>query len=236
MKPVKKVSLLVIASACVLTVCVTLALMSKITETATNTFTSDRSISIALREDKWDGFTFEDTYEKEPGSVAKDGLTEDQINELGITKATNYYPGDVIPKNPTLKNTSKEDEYVAIKVTYVNNDGEAISKDLFETTYGEINNLSSDFKRIEISGEDGYKYDLYIYRKLLKADSEQLSLTPALFDKVVVNQDIKTVNGIWPTFKLKVQGYAVQAKNVTLDVEDPNNEVVKALKDLAKSN
>lgn len=232
MKPVKKVSLLVIASACVLTVCVTLALMSKVTETATNTFTSDRSISLALREDKWDGFTFEDTYEKEPGSVAKDGLTEDQINELGITKATNYYPGDVIPKNPTLKNTSKEDEYVAIKVTYVNNDGEAISKDLFETTYGKIENLSSDFKRIEISGEDGFKYDLFIYKNSLKAGSETL----ALFDEVVVNQDIKTVNGKWPTFKLKVQGYAVQAKNVIFDIDDPNNEVVKALEDLAKSN
>ena len=232
MKPVKKVSLLVIASACMLTVCVTLALMSKVTETATNTFTSDRSISLALREDKWDGFTFDDSYEKEPGTVAKDGLTEDQKKELGITKAMNYYPGDVIPKNPTLMNTSIEDEYVAIKVTYQNNDGTAISKELFESTYGKIGNLSNDFVRVVTSYEGENKYDLYIYTKTLLAGSK----APALFDRVVVNQNINTVNGKWPTFKIKVQGFAVQAKNVTLDTTNLNNEVVKALNDLAKSN
>ena len=62
MKPVKK-SLLVVASiCCLITAGVTYALLSKVTETATNTFSSDRSISLKLREDKWDGFDFNESY------------------------------------------------------------------------------------------------------------------------------------------------------------------------------
>lgn len=234
MKPVKK-SLLVIASACLLIVGVTWALMSKVTETATNTFSSNRSISLKLREDKWDGFGFNDEYTQAPGSVAKN---PNDAN-LGVNMAKEYYPGDKIPKNPTVMNTSNgENEYVAIKVIYEDNNGNRIRKNEFEKKYGKFQYLTStgdfkdglnpDFYCIEEKDD----YSLYVYVKELNFNEK----TPAIFDQFIIKKDIMPVGNTLPNFNIKVKAYAVQSENLRLNVKQTDNEVITALKELANEN
>lgn len=235
MKPVKK-SLLVVASiCCLITAGVTYALLSKVTETATNTFSSDRSISLKLREDKWDGYGFEDEYKESPGEVAKDPKDAN----LGINKANNYHPGDQIPKNPTVKNTSNDEgEYVAIKVIYEDSEADPIKRSDFEEKYGKFqyirngneisDGLNPKFQCIEETDD----YSLYVYVEKLGATQE----TPALFDQFVIKKDIMPVGNTLPNFNIKVKAYAVQSENLQLNIEETDNEVITALKELAKEN
>lgn len=94
----------------------TFALLSHVTESVTNVFASDKNLSLELREPQWDGYTFDDTYPTDilPGTSVKPG-TENS----GLQMAENYLPGNVISKDPMVKNTSDGlSEWVAIKVQY----------------------------------------------------------------------------------------------------------------------
>lgn len=237
MKPVRK-SLLVITSICLVTVSITYALLSKVTETATNTFSSDRKISLALREDKWDGYDFNEEYPSNivPGTMADP--TQENSDRLGINIAKNYYPGDVIPKNPMVKNTSNEDEYVAIKVVYEDGKGNELTKEEFENRFGKIQSINGN------SVLDGYnsnfteiktdkKYDLYIYNDEL---NNERKFTDSLFDQFVIKSDIALEQGAWPTFNIKVTAFGIQSKNVELNLEDQNCQAMTALKKLAEKN
>lgn len=224
MKSVKR-KLLVFASVCILAVGVTLAVLSQVTETATNTFTSNRSIALSLREDKWDGYTFADEYLGVPGTTAKDPDDE----TLGINIAKAYYPGDEIPKNPIVKNVSPNDEqeYVAIKVEYIDNNKTSITKGNFESLYGKLQTLSGTTftdgvnSGYQLISNQNSTYDLYFYQTVLdKGDT-----TAALFDRIKINTDIKDVNGKWPNFQIKITAYAVQSKNVS--IEDAKSELLK---------
>ena len=230
MKPVKK-SLLVVASiCCLITAGVTYALLSKVTETATNTFSSDRSISLKLREDKWVGFDFNESYPDGaiPGTVIDDKETNKEI--LGFNIAKNYHPGDAIPKNPIVMNTSDENEYVAIKVVYENSQGVPISKTEFENLYGKFQHLNSSYQNgmnneFELVDTDE-EFDLYIYKKVLNSNTT----TPALFDRFVIKLDIEPDGNKLPSFNIKVKAYAVQETNVTID------KAKESLLNLAKKN
>lgn len=224
MKSVKR-KLLVFASVCILAVGVTLAVLSQVTETATNTFTSNRSIALSLREDKWDGYTFNDEYPGVPGTVAKDPNNKN----LGINIAKAYYPGDQIPKNPVVKNVSPNDEkeYVAIKVEYINHNGSSITKAEFESLYGKLQTQSGVTftdgvnSGYELISDTSSKYDLYFYQTELNKGVT----TVALFDQIVINTNIKDVNGKWPNFQVKITAYAIQSKNVS--ATDAKTELLK---------
>lgn len=226
MKSVKR-KLLVFASVCILAVGVTLAILSQVTETATNTFTSNRSIALSLREDKWDGYTFNDEYPGVPGTVAKN-----PNKNLGINIAKAYYPGDQIPKNPVVKNVSPNDEkeYVAIKVEYIDHGGNSITKNDFESLYGKLktqNNatlIDGVNNGYELISDRNSKYDLYFYKTELSKNAE----TAALFDQIVINTNIQDINGKWPNFQVKITAYAVQSKNVS--TTDAKTELLKMAK------
>lgn len=228
MKSVKR-NLLVFASVCILAVGVTLAILSQVTETATNTFTSNRSIALSLRENKWDGYGFEDEYPGIPGTVVKNPNDE----TLGFNIAKEYYPGDQIPKNPVVKNVSPNDEkeYVAIKVEYIDNSKTSITRSKFESLYGKlqtqryatfVDGVNSGY---ELISDTNSTYDLYFYRTELNKGVT----TAALFDQIVINTNIKDVNGKWPNFQVKITAYAVQSKNVS--VEDAKLELLKMVKE-----
>ena len=67
----------------------TLAYLNSVTETKTNTFTSGKNITTTLTETEWTADSGKD-----------------------------YTPGDVIRKNPVMKNESDQAVYMAIKVDY----------------------------------------------------------------------------------------------------------------------
>lgn len=233
MKSVKK-SILGLSCACLIVTGVTLAYINSVTETAENTFSSDRNLTLELKEPTWDGYQFGDEYPQGviPGSEKKPTSTDPN---LGILKANNYYPGDEFNKNPAVKNTSNEEsEYVAIKVEYVvvNDDGSEtkLSKENFNELYGKTkvsgndadeNGINDNF--VDISTNP--YYDLYLYGTSTEATAlVAADTTKTLFDKVVVNQNISTnENGKWPRFRIKVTGYAIQTVNLT--TEQAKNEL-----------
>ena len=81
----------------------TLAYLNSVTETKTNTFTSGKNITTTLTETEW---------------------TTDS--------GKNYTPGDVIRKNPVMKNESDQAVYMAIKVDYTDAQGSLMSAEAFE--------------------------------------------------------------------------------------------------------
>lgn len=210
---------------CTLLVGSTLAVLTNVTETATNVFASEKSISIKLREPKWDGYTFDDEYGSDisPGQSAKPGL---DFKDLGISKAENYLPGDKIGKNPTVKNTSLESVYVAIKVEYIDSSGTAISKSEFDKYGKAFVDLNEGMNSKFISIDSDSKHELYMFADELASQGE----TDPLFTSIHINQDIDLVDGKWPTFKINVTAYAVQSENIKVD------EAKKALVELAKGN
>ncbi|MEG0578083.1 MAG: hypothetical protein RR500_09540 [Bacilli bacterium] len=168
------------------------------TEPLVNSFTSNRSIRIELKEPSWDGYQFGEEITGTPGSMVKPGY-EDDIT-LGINRAKVYLPGDSINKNPTIKNVSKTDNaYVAFKLIFTNNEGLTITRAQFESSYGKLN-IGSEFE--EVISDNG---SLFIYNKVLNTEQ-----STTLFTKVDINKDIALVNGKLPSFIVEATGYAVQ--------------------------
>lgn len=240
MKSVKK-SILGLSCACLIVTGVTLAYINSVTETAENTFSSDRNLTLELKEPTWDGYQFGDEYPQGviPGSEVNPNSTDPT---LGIRKANNYYPGDNFNKNPAVKNTSKEEsEYVAIKVEYVvvedNGSETKLSKESFNELYAKTEATDNDADKNGINDKfvdisTNTNYNLYLYGTNTQAaalDAEHT--TETLFDKVLVNQNISTnENGKWPKFRIKVTGYAIQTVNLT------NEQVINELNSLANKN
>lgn len=211
-KQLKNQILVSLATVCVLFTGMTFALLSNITQTATNVFASERNIEIQLREPAWDGYEFTDQYPSnvKPGEQAKPGVTD-----LGITKASNYMPKDSIAKNPMIQNADASvSTWVAIKVEYFDENDTQISKKEFNEKYGhsKYQNTENDTNTMfnQISNKDE-KSELYMYDTLL-SDNQ---ITDELFTSIEINDDLEAKDGKWPSFKIKVTGYAVQGENVT---------------------
>lgn len=207
-----------IAIITVLTIGITLALLSATTDTKVNAFSSNKNIDIALREDKWDGYNFEDA---NPG----DGTTAKNENDmtLGVNQAKNYMPGQTIPKNPQVKNTGDTkngvDAYVAIKVQYL--DGEtAVDYDEFAKKFLAKDGIDFNTKWTLIGEADGSQ--VYLYHAVLGVGK---TTTTALFDAVTVNPDLvpDETTGLLPDFSIRVQAYAIQSTGV----DDPSNTMME---------
>lgn len=142
-------SLLVVA---VIAVGLTLALLSTSTGTKTNAFSSNKNIDIQLREDQWDGYTFNDGEGDSTTGQTVNPAYEGNKEDLGLVQAQSYLPGQVIPKNPTVKNNNNDgkgvETNVALKVTYYleNEDGteKQVSYGTFKETLLAENGIEFD--------------------------------------------------------------------------------------------
>lgn len=232
---------------------VTYALLKDVTETTKNTFSSDKSISISLREPNWDGYSFEKETESiqesevplgnihisdsdyPAGSKAEidAGIDGASTDTLGFNIASNYLPGDVIPKNPMVKNTSEDESvYVGVKIDYlIKGEGPGssflpVSYEDFQTRIGTVvfNNGDGTKKMWEAVSKEGNS-DFYFYNRRNSEDGQpsqgEIKVNAAtvqpVFSSVIINNDINDVYGKMPEFKIDVKGYAVQFKNVTPD-------------------
>lgn len=214
-----------IAIIAVLTIGITLALLSATTDTKVNAFSSNKDIDIALREEAWDGYKFEDTNPGN-GTTAKD---PENMN-LGVNQAKNYVPGQEIPKNPTVKNTGDKngngvDAYVAIKVQYLDGDT-AVAYDTFTEKFLAENGINFNAKWTLI-GTTEDKSQVYLYHAVLGVGNT----TEALFNTVTVNPNLvpDEETGLLPDFSINVQAYAIQSAGVEADtVEATMMEFVNA--------
>ncbi len=186
-----------IAIIAVLTIGITLALLSATTDTKVNAFSSNKNIDIALREEAWDGYSFEDA---NPGN----GTTAKDENDmtLGVNQAKNYMPGQTIPKNPQVKNTKEDngvDAYVAIKVQY---DKSFLAED----------GISFNNNAWTLIGTAADGSQVYLYHAVLGVGNT----TEALFDAVTINPDLvpDETTGLLPDFSIRVQAYAIQSAGV----------------------
>lgn len=223
-------SLLIIA---VIAVGLTLALLSTSTGTKTNAFSSNKNIDIQLREDQWDGYTFDNkdgdsTTGEEAIPERKDDMT------LGVNQAKAYLPGQVIPKNPTVRNNNKDNNgvktNVALKVSYYleNEVGieEQVSYEVFKEKLLDEKGIAFDtenWRSIQKSTNESMA-EIYLYNKVLGFE-EANNTTTALFSAVPLSKNIEAnENGELPKFNIKVQAYAIQA-----DVDGMNiaTEMVK---------
>lgn len=232
----------------------TFAYLSDMTETATNTFSSDKTIT---------------------GELEEPNYHEDI--------ASHYLPGQVITKDPqVIIGDTSAPAFVALRVECVNQAGENISLEDFERTYGTLQvkdgenfkaGITSSWKPVTIEAGDK-KESFYVY---VNADGSLQTVEPGaktapLFDAVKIEAGIKTVikdvesetkyyklengeyklvdsesvknqyaenffvdkngsmvpaNGTLPEFKINVTGYAVQSENIAQD------DAMSALADLA---
>lgn len=81
-------------------------------ELAKNKFTVG-SVDFNLYETSWDGELPDGTYATPSDATPSDATASDA---LGIQEAENMYAGKVIPKDPAIKNNSKNDAYVRMTV------------------------------------------------------------------------------------------------------------------------
>lgn len=217
--------LLVVA---IIAVGATLALLSTTTGTKTNAFSSNRNISIQLREDKWDGYTFEDgAGDSTTGEEAIEGHEEDMT--LGVNQAKAYLPGQSIPKNPTVKNNNTNgngvETRVALKVTYFIGE-QQVTYETFKTTLLDTNGIAFDtdnWTNIQNSSDEKLA-DIYLYNKELGLEATNNTTTP-LFSTVPINKNLQPgEDGKLPSFNINVQAYAIQAGIDGMSIEE---EMVK---------
>ena len=177
--------IIVVAAAAIIAAGATLAYFTADGGTKTNTF-STGSVTVKLTEPTWDS--------------------------TGKAMAEKYGPGDVIPKDPQVKNIDKTDAWVAIKVKYSLNN-EYMSYSDFQSKLLTNNGLDFDLQNWTQLKDEGANGQLYMYKtkKLAKDES-----TGALFTKVpIAFGDIELINGQLPPFAIDVQGYGVQAENIS---------------------
>ena len=198
-----------IAIIAVLTIGITLALLSATTDTKVNAFSSNKNIDIALREEAWDGYNFEDANPGN-GTEAKD---ENDMT-LGVNQAKNYMPGQEIPKNPQVQNTGDPtngvNTYVAIKVQYLDGDT-TVNYDTFAEKFLAEKGISfnGEWELIDTTEDNS---QVYLYNPVLKVSET----TTALFNSVTVNPDLTPdeTTGLLPSFNIRVQAYAIQSAGV----------------------
>ncbi len=149
----------------------TLAYFSSVTDTKKNTFTSSKSITTVLEEDKWKADSGE-----------------------------GYTPGKVIFKNPVIRNESStgDEAWVAIKLDYVDGDGEKLDYSVFKK-YAQIftgdvetglDTYNAGWEKLTTNDEGS---EIWIYKTIIPADQTAASATAPIFDGVQINKLIKNV-------------------------------------------
>lgn len=204
---------------------VTLALLKDITETKKNTFSSDKKISLLLREPSWDGYEFTDKSTTN-GQSPKPGLSDEELSALGVVKAARYVPGEDIPKNPQVKNNGDKDKgipvYAAIKVQFMDETDTQVTYQQFMSKYLDsagINFDTAKWEEIETQNAD----KLFLYRDILQP-GEDTSENP-LFTEVPISLALtpNEKTGLLPGFNITVTAYAIQSDYV----ENPKEEMLK---------
>ncbi len=220
----KKVLLSVLATAMIVTVSIgaTMALLRDTTETVTNTFTSDKSISISLREPLWDGYDFSTPDADYPRGTE---ATSDDAT-LGFNMAQHYMYGDAIPKDPTVKNTTTdEDVYVAVTVD-CSVSGNAITVDDFTTKIGTIKTNTNWIKIGDVGTKSIYMYGTSEDAATAVA-AGGTTQTP-VFSQVELNGTELRDAVVLPNFEIKINAYAIQEKGV--DVDEAKAELLNFIK------
>lgn len=205
--------LLVVA---IIAVGATLALLSTTTGTKTNAFSSNRNISIQLRENEWDGYTFEDGAGDSTTGLEENPNYTGNKEDLGVNQAKAYLPGQSIPKNPIVKNNNTNgngvETRVALKVTYFIG-GHQVTYETFKTTLLDTNGIAFDtdnWTNIQNSSDEKLA-DIYLYDKELGLEATNNTTTP-LFSTVPINKNLQPgEDGELPSFNINVQAYAIQA-------------------------
>lgn len=217
MKRIKRIALIAAAViTCITTgAAVTLAYLHAQTETKNNVFTSDKKISIQLREPAWDGYTFEDAVSD--GKTVKESLSESEKSTLGLTQALAYVPGQTVPKNPMVRNSggikTGVPVYTAMKVQYFSGEDEVTYEEFADAYLDYGIAFSGEWERMSLQGvgAETAKYDLYLYKKVLEVGNT----TPALFTEVPLSEDISAgQDGKLPGFRIQVTAYGIQSSFV----------------------
>lgn len=174
----------------------TLAYLNAQSQQMTNTFTpkdGGRNISIELREPGWDGYNFGEG-ESPDGSTVNPTYKGDK-EALGLNEAKEFSPGDVIAKDPTVKNTCGQDVWVAVTVD--------------KTGLPSYASLNWDKTKWDIVGESGNTVIAY-YRTKVTTNGT----TSPVFSQVTISDTATEVTG----FDIDVKAYAIQGENIdTLD-------------------
>ncbi len=236
----------------VLAIGTTMALLKAKTDTVVNTFTSEKEIKISLREPKWDGYGFdEDTTTIVSAEQPAGGVTKiDDVNYskrtsgakdknhtdgkfYGINIASQYLPGETIPKNPIVKNTSiDEPVYVAVTVEcFRGKDDNAVSipygnestDETFCKDFGVFSPNDSNWKEVETIGNKR----VFVYvngNALYSLNVGEITGVP-VFNEVVLNETIgEDESGVeattLPEFKIQINAYAIQARNINEKQEE----------------
>lgn len=149
---------------------VTLAALSTITETKTNKFTSSKGITGELTETEW--------------KHDKDGWTD-------------YLPGESTGKNPVITIESKDEAglnvAIAMKVVCLDNNGNEISLEDFQTKYGKVSYNGVDGINPAWTVDSNNPF-MYYYNNTVAATKDGASTSP-LFDTVTVLTGIQRVYG-----------------------------------------
>lgn len=157
---------LALALACGVGIGATLAYLNHVTEDKVNTFTSSKDIQTEITETEF----------------------HDDI-------ASNYYPGQVITKNPGMVNNSDtESIWVAVKLDYVDNDKKKVSAAEFEKyasiVYGSEGNYQNGVNPAWIKIASNNTSDVYMFSQQV---APHTTTNPTVFDAVKVNTGIKEV-------------------------------------------
>jgi len=225
--------LVALVAVAVISIGVTFAYLNSVTETKTNTFSSDKELKVELREEAWDGYAFGSATIPD-GSTANPAITGEAAAALGINLAKAYVPGQGIPKDPTVKNTGDAtngvDEYIAIKVQYYIGTTQVSYTD-FKDTLLTTTGIVFDGDWGTLSGASTNTLDqVYIYgTEAAPTALSQGTETSSLFTEVPLGMQIGTDDGVLPTFDIQVTAYAVQATGDTTTLVD-------ALKTLVSNN
>ena len=218
--------LLVVA---IIAVGATLALLSTTTGTKTNAFSSNRNISIQLRENKWDGYTFEDGAGDSTTGLEENPNYTGNKEDLGVNQAKAYLPGQSIPKNPTVKNNNTNgngvETRVALKVTYFIGE-QQVTYETFKNKLLATDGIEFNNKWKQIDGNDNDNMaDIYLYQDVLGLKEDVNNTTTPLFSTVPINKNLQPgEDGKLPSFNINVQAYAIQAGIDGMSIEE---EMVK---------
>jgi|GEM_PF-188294 len=152
----------------------TLAYLSSVTETRTNTFASSGNVEGKIVEENWD--------------------------ETGEDEASNYKPGNVIAKDPTVQlEADSEPAYVGMQLDFIGSDGvkmaygtaatgttQATSATGFQA-YATHDGINTGWSLI---GRNAEGSELYFYTPILTAGTA----AGTIFDNITVNAGITTVS------------------------------------------
>lgn len=140
----------------------TLAYINNVTETVTNTFNSSKDAQI-------------------DGKVEEDKWNEDS--------ASNYLPGDVLAKNPTVKlEADSESAWVAMSLDFKDSKEASVDYETFKK-YAEHDGIGSEWVLIAKNAQGS---ELYANINQLTAGQS----TKPIFNKITVNAGLTTVTNI----------------------------------------